>query len=226
MLNLDALAGKHVIDPVVLDSVRSALEASEGRRFKLVANLPYHVATPLITNLLVQPELCPVLMVVTIQREMADRLCASPGDPAYGAVSVVVQAQADVSSLSGCCRPRCSGRGRRSSRRCSRSGRTPPSERPLVMSLGFRRSFGACSCTVASTCGTFWRRCGQGSGPRPKSMAGCDRKGIAVRFAQKHSPSRSSCRWRMPFASDLVSFREAFLARRRRWRMKPTRTID
>ena len=54
------------------------------------------MATPLITNLLVHPELCPTLMVVTIQREMADRLCASPASPAYGAVSVVVQALAEV----------------------------------------------------------------------------------------------------------------------------------
>ena len=68
-----------------------------GRRFKVVANLPYHVATPVITNLLVHPELCPALLVVTIQRELADRLCARPSSPAYGAVSVLVQALADVS---------------------------------------------------------------------------------------------------------------------------------
>ena len=97
VLNLDALAGKNTINPTVLDHVRSALAGGEGRRFKVVANLPYHVATPVITNLLVHPELCPELMVVTIQREMADRLCAMPSSPAYGAVSVVVQALADVS---------------------------------------------------------------------------------------------------------------------------------
>ncbi len=97
VLSLDALAGKNTINPVVLDNVRSGLAAEAGRRFKVVANLPYHVATPVITNLLVHPELCPELLVVTIQREMADRLCAQPASPAYGAVSVVVQALADVS---------------------------------------------------------------------------------------------------------------------------------
>ena len=51
----------------------------------------------MITNLLVHPELCPALMVVTIQRELAERMCARPATPAYGAVSVVVQALADVS---------------------------------------------------------------------------------------------------------------------------------
>ena len=97
VLNLDALAGKNTINPAVLDHVRSALAGGEGRRFKLVANLPYHVATPVITNFLVHPDLSPELMVITIQREMADRLCATPTTPAYGAVSVVVQALADVS---------------------------------------------------------------------------------------------------------------------------------
>ena len=97
VLNLDALAGKNTINPTVLDHVRSGLAGEQGRRFKLVANLPYHVATPVITNLLVHPELCPELMVVTIQREMADRLCALPATHAFGAVSVVVQALADVS---------------------------------------------------------------------------------------------------------------------------------
>ncbi len=81
----------------VLDAVRSGLAAGAGPRFKVVANLPYHIATPVIANLLVHPELCPVLMVVTIQRELADRMCAPPASPAYGALSVLVQALADVS---------------------------------------------------------------------------------------------------------------------------------
>jgi 16S rRNA (adenine1518-N6/adenine1519-N6)-dimethyltransferase len=101
VLNLDALAGKHTIHPTVVESVRAALAAEAGRQFKLVANLPYHVATPLLTNILIHPELCPKLVVVTIQREMADRLCASPSSAAYGAVSVVVQALADVSIVRG-----------------------------------------------------------------------------------------------------------------------------
>jgi 16S rRNA (adenine1518-N6/adenine1519-N6)-dimethyltransferase len=101
VLNLDALAGKHSINPIVVESLRSALTAGEKRQFKLVANLPYHVATPLLTNILVHPELCPELMVVTIQREMADRLCASPSTANYSAVSVVVQSLADVSIIRG-----------------------------------------------------------------------------------------------------------------------------
>ncbi len=97
VLYLDALATKHTLHPEMLDNVRSGMAAGKGERFKLVANLPYHVATPVITNLLIHAEFCPMLMTVTIQREMADRLCAPAASPAYGAVSVVVQALAEVS---------------------------------------------------------------------------------------------------------------------------------
>ena len=97
VLNRDALAGKNRLDPEVVDSVRSALADRTRKQFKLVANLPYHVATPLIINLLVHDKLCPDLMVVTIQRELAERFCATAATRAYGAVSVLIQALADVS---------------------------------------------------------------------------------------------------------------------------------
>jgi 16S rRNA (adenine1518-N6/adenine1519-N6)-dimethyltransferase len=101
VLHQDALKNKNVMSPELLDAIRSALAEGPDRRFKVVANLPYHVATPVISNLLVHPELCPALMVVTIQRELADRMCAEPANSAYGALSVLVQALADVSIVRG-----------------------------------------------------------------------------------------------------------------------------
>jgi len=55
----------------------------------LVANLPYNVATPLVCDLL---DDVPVIrsMLVMVQREVAERLAASPGSKQYGAVSVKV----------------------------------------------------------------------------------------------------------------------------------------
>lgn len=55
----------------------------------LVANLPYNVATPLVADLL---DDVPAVarMLVMVQREVAERLAAQPGDKAYGAVSVKV----------------------------------------------------------------------------------------------------------------------------------------
>ncbi len=103
----DVLAGKHAIHPRVLD----ALKATGAARFKLIANLPYHVASPLIANLLLLPyagsqsaipnpksEILPrlSLAVVTIQREVADRLAAPPGGKDYGPLGILVQALAHV----------------------------------------------------------------------------------------------------------------------------------
>ena len=96
VVNADALAGKHELNPEVLDNVRAGLAVAPDRRFKLVANLPYNVATPIVSNLLVHPELCPSLMVVTIQLELAERMRAGPTTEAYGGLSVLVQALADV----------------------------------------------------------------------------------------------------------------------------------
>jgi 16S rRNA (adenine1518-N6/adenine1519-N6)-dimethyltransferase len=95
MLKLDALAGKHRFHPAVLEAVQQELAAGEGRRFKLVANLPYNVATPIVTNLLALDR-PPCSMTVTIQKELADRLVARPSTKDYGALSVWVQAQCVV----------------------------------------------------------------------------------------------------------------------------------
>jgi 16S rRNA (adenine1518-N6/adenine1519-N6)-dimethyltransferase len=95
VLHADALLTKNAMNPEVLDHARAGLAVSPSKRFKLVANLPYNVATPVVTNLLVHPDLCPVKMVVTVQLELAERMRAAPATPAYGALSVVVQALAD-----------------------------------------------------------------------------------------------------------------------------------
>jgi 16S rRNA (adenine1518-N6/adenine1519-N6)-dimethyltransferase len=99
VLHRDALANKNRLDAEMLDTVRAELTVGAGKQLKLVANLPYHIATPLIVNLLVHPELCPSLMVVTIQKELAERICAPAATSTYGSVSVVIQALADVSMV-------------------------------------------------------------------------------------------------------------------------------
>jgi len=95
MLQVDALAGKHRFDPQVLEAIQKELAAGPDRQLKLVANLPYNVATPIITNLLTL-DVPPRLMVVTIQKEMADRITARPGTKDYGALSVWMQSQCRV----------------------------------------------------------------------------------------------------------------------------------
>lgn len=95
VLNTDALASKNALDPEVLDNLRAALAVAPDRQLKLVANLPFNAATPILSNLLVHPELCPALMVATVQLELAERMQAEPGTEAYGSLSVLVQALAD-----------------------------------------------------------------------------------------------------------------------------------
>jgi 16S rRNA (adenine1518-N6/adenine1519-N6)-dimethyltransferase len=61
---------------------------------KLVANLPYNVATPIVVESLAQvPSVG--LWCVMVQREVADRFFALPGTKEYGAVSVVLQLSAE-----------------------------------------------------------------------------------------------------------------------------------
>ncbi len=52
MLQVDALQNKNRLNPAVLEAVAAQLAAAPGRRFKLVANLPYNIATPILSNLL------------------------------------------------------------------------------------------------------------------------------------------------------------------------------
>ncbi|MDA8034800.1 MAG: 16S rRNA (adenine(1518)-N(6)/adenine(1519)-N(6))-dimethyltransferase RsmA [Actinomycetota bacterium] len=60
-----------------------------GGRWVVVANLPYNVATPLVIRLLQE---APAVgrMVVMVQKEAGERLAATPGSKAYGAVTVRV----------------------------------------------------------------------------------------------------------------------------------------
>jgi 16S rRNA (adenine1518-N6/adenine1519-N6)-dimethyltransferase len=99
LLHADALKNKHHINPEVLAIVEEKLRVDSDRRLKLVANLPYNVATPLISNL-VASELPWVGMVVTIQLELAQRMTASPGSGSnYGALSVWLQSQCQLKLL-------------------------------------------------------------------------------------------------------------------------------
>lgn len=66
-----------------------------GDDFKLVANLPYSAATPLMLTLAIDYPNCRG-MYVTVQKEVAERLRAHPRTKAYGEVSVIAQALCEV----------------------------------------------------------------------------------------------------------------------------------
>ena len=92
MLRLDALRNKNTIDERVMDAVGKHLSEAPGRRLKLVANLPYNIATPVLSNLLLARHV-PHSMTATIQKELADRITARPSTKDYSALSVWIQSQ-------------------------------------------------------------------------------------------------------------------------------------
>jgi 16S rRNA (adenine1518-N6/adenine1519-N6)-dimethyltransferase len=95
LLRADVLKNKNELNPDVLRAIADLGRRSGTRRVKLVANLPYAVAVPVITNLMLS-ELAVERMVVTVQWEIAERLMASPGTKDYAALAVLVQSLADV----------------------------------------------------------------------------------------------------------------------------------
>lgn len=95
LLYADVLKGKNELHPRVLAALGELRAKSRCPFLKMVANLPYAVATPVITNFLMS-ELPFERFVVTVQWEIAERLVAEPGHKAYGALAVLVQSLADV----------------------------------------------------------------------------------------------------------------------------------
>jgi len=64
-------------------------------RWKVVANLPYSITGPVIVHLLHQRPR-PELMVLMVQKEVADRLLSAPGSKEYGSLSVLAQATMEI----------------------------------------------------------------------------------------------------------------------------------
>lgn len=86
---------------VFTDALKADLDAlmrdtlGWDERYKLIANLPYYITTPLIMHVLEDSEKVSEL-VIMVQKEVGERLCAAPGSKAYGAVTVMVQYAATV----------------------------------------------------------------------------------------------------------------------------------
>ena len=91
----DILKNKNHLRPEVLAQLEALRQEYQPKRIKLIANLPYAVATPVISNLLLS-DLPLERMVVTVQWEIAAKLAARPGTEHFGGLSVLVQSLADV----------------------------------------------------------------------------------------------------------------------------------
>lgn len=89
----EALAGRPNVNLIWEDALRIDVGALDPMPNKLVANLPYNVATPIVVETL-EHATSLTLWCVMVQREVAERFFARPRTKAYGAVSVLVQLSA------------------------------------------------------------------------------------------------------------------------------------
>jgi 16S rRNA (adenine1518-N6/adenine1519-N6)-dimethyltransferase len=94
IINTDILENKNAIKPEILKMIEEA-RGKLGGRFLLVANLPYSVASPVISNLITGGVVADE-MFVTIQKEVAFRLMAKAGDDHYGSLGVLIGATGQI----------------------------------------------------------------------------------------------------------------------------------
>ncbi len=66
-----------------------------GQKYKVVANLPYYITTPLIFKFLESPA-PPESMTVMVQKEVAERLAAKEGTPDYGVLTVMAGSMCEI----------------------------------------------------------------------------------------------------------------------------------
>jgi len=98
LINQDILKNKNTIAPEITELLTKLMDEQPESDLKLVANLPYSVATPVISNL-VASDLPWQKMVCTIQLELGEKMIAEPGSSNYGALSVWMQSQCNVKIL-------------------------------------------------------------------------------------------------------------------------------
>ena len=84
----DDLRGAEIVQADALEFDFAAFGG--GETWHVAGNLPYNVATPLVAGL-TEMEGGPKSIVAMLQKDVADRLAARPGTPAYGSLSVAVQ---------------------------------------------------------------------------------------------------------------------------------------
>ncbi|MCR5746467.1 MAG: 16S rRNA (adenine(1518)-N(6)/adenine(1519)-N(6))-dimethyltransferase RsmA [Lachnospiraceae bacterium] len=94
----DTLSGYENVDVINADIMKVDLnEISRDRPFRIIANLPYYITTPIIMNILEADTKCRSITVM-VQKEVGDRMTAGPGVKDYGALTLAVayRAKAEV----------------------------------------------------------------------------------------------------------------------------------
>jgi 16S rRNA (adenine1518-N6/adenine1519-N6)-dimethyltransferase len=85
------------LDPAELMGQSGLPAGEEEAGYVVVANIPYYITSPLIRHLLEAP-LRPARLTLTVQREVAERITASPGDMSLLALSVQVYGRPEIAA--------------------------------------------------------------------------------------------------------------------------------
>lgn len=98
----------HLLEGDAVQHPLAGFNATASRPFKVVANLPYAIATPWLDEVLSGP--LPSVLVLMLQQEAAQRYAAQPGTKSFGAISIFLQSAYAVAPghkvASGCFYPR------------------------------------------------------------------------------------------------------------------------
>lgn len=89
----ETLAGTDA-ELIFSDVMTYDLSLLELGKYRVVANLPYYITTPVIFRFLYDENL--LSLTIMVQKEVADRICAKEGTPEYGALSAQMQAMGNV----------------------------------------------------------------------------------------------------------------------------------
>lgn len=98
----ETLGGIDGVELVMADFLKLDLPEFLSERFDgkwtVVGNLPYYITTPIVLKL-VEAKHCVSDALVMVQREVAERLCSSPGEENYGSISVFVSYHFELRSV-------------------------------------------------------------------------------------------------------------------------------
>ena len=95
---LSGLENVEIIYKDVMKMQTKQIEDMIGGKFCLVANLPYYITTPILMKFIEESDEVKTI-TVTIQEEVADRLCAKAGSSDYGAITASIDAVGDAEKI-------------------------------------------------------------------------------------------------------------------------------
>lgn len=95
---LSGLCNVEIIYKDVMKMKTEDIESLIGGRFSVVANLPYYITTPILMKFIEESDMVDSI-TVTIQEEVADRLCSEAGSSEYGAITASIDAVGNAQKI-------------------------------------------------------------------------------------------------------------------------------